>query len=66
MATHDLEAAVRFSDRLWLLGSHGEIAEGSPPELLENGVINRFFDKNNIILNREKIIFEKKLKNVNQ
>jgi len=66
MATHDLEAAVRFSDRLWLLGSHGEIAEGSPQELLENGVINRFFDKNNIILNREKIIFEKKLKNVNQ
>jgi len=59
MATHDLEAAVRFSDRLWLLGNHGEKAEGIPDVLLKNGTINSFFDKKDIVLNKEKMIFEK-------
>jgi iron complex transport system ATP-binding protein len=59
MATHDLEAAVRFSDRLWLLGNQGEKAEGAPAELLKNGTINKFFDKKGIVLNKEKMIFEK-------
>jgi len=58
-ATHDLEAALRFSDQLWLLGSEGKVASGKPMELLEKGIINSFFDKNSIILNTEKIIFEK-------
>ncbi len=58
-ATHDLEAAIRFSDQLWLLGNHGEVAKGDPKELLRNGVINSFFDKNDVTLNREKMIFEK-------
>lgn len=58
-ATHDLEAAIRFSDQLWLLGNHGEVAKGDPKELLKNGIINSFFDKNDVSLNREKLIFEK-------
>ena len=62
MATHDLEAAVRFSDGLWLLGGNGEKAVGAPGELLENGMLNRFFDKEDIVLNKEKMIFEKKSK----
>ena len=61
MATHDLEAAVRFADRLWLLGTHAETSEGTPDDLLQNGTINRFFDKSDIVLNKEKMIFEKKL-----
>lgn len=58
-ATHDLEAAIRFSDQLWLLGNHGDVAKGDPKELLKNGIINNFFDKNDVSLNREKLIFEK-------
>lgn len=60
MATHDLEVAVRFADELWLLGTNGEIARGTPEELLQNGTVNRFFDKEDIVLNREKMIFERK------
>lgn len=59
-ATHDLEAAIRFSDQLWLLGHHGEVDKGTPDELLKKGIINNFFDKNDVILNKEKLIFEKK------
>jgi iron complex transport system ATP-binding protein len=59
-ATHDMEAAIRFSDKLWLLGHHGEVDKGTPHELLKNGIINKFFDKNDFVLNREKLIFEKK------
>jgi len=58
-ATHDLEAALRFSDQLWLLGREGSVASGNPAALLEKGSINSFFDKDGIILNKEKIIFEK-------
>ncbi|MEE4259247.1 MAG: ABC transporter ATP-binding protein [Bacteroidales bacterium] len=61
-ATHDLEAALRFSDQLWLLGSEGKVASGKPEELLEKGIINSFFDKDDITLNKEKVIFEKKQK----
>ena len=61
-ATHDLASAIRFSDQVWLLGSNGQIAEGKPDELLENGVLNAFFDRKDIVLNRESIIFEKKSK----
>jgi len=60
IATHDLEAALRYSDELWLLGIDGEVDKGDPKELLNNGVINKFFDKDNIVLNKEKIRFEKK------
>jgi iron complex transport system ATP-binding protein len=59
MATHDLEAAVRFSDRLWLLGNQGEKEEGEPAVLLKDGTINKFFDKKDIVLNKEKMVFEK-------
>lgn len=65
VATHELEGAIRFSDELWLLGNSGEVAKGDPKDLLENGVINNFFDKENIILNKEKVIFEKKLNTTN-
>ena len=60
IATHDLEAALRYPDELWLLGIDGEVDKGDPKELLNNGVINKFFDKDNIVLNKEKIRFGKK------
>lgn len=62
-ATHDLEAAIRFSDQLWLLGNNGEVAKGNPRELLSKGIINSFFDKGDVILNKEKLLFEKNSNN---
>ncbi|MCB2209137.1 MAG: ABC transporter ATP-binding protein [Bacteroidetes bacterium] len=58
-ATHDLEAAIRFSDQLWLLGKDGKVAKGNPWELLSKGIMSSFFDKGDVILNTEKLRFEK-------
>jgi len=48
MATHDLDSALNYADRIWLLGTNGEWDEGKPDDLLNSGEINRFFDKENI------------------
>ena len=59
-ATHDLESAMRFADRLWLLGDREAFEEGSPAALSASGSINRFFDRDNVYFDREKVRFELK------
>ncbi len=41
-STHDLELAFRMADRLWLLSADG-LAEGTPQQLADTGIISRFF-----------------------
>lgn len=45
MATHDLDSALNYANRIWLLGTNGEWDEGHPEKLLKSGKINRFFDR---------------------
>ena len=52
MATHDLESAFRFADRLWLLGKEHAFEEGKPSELAEAGSLNRFFDHENVVFDK--------------
>lgn len=59
-ATHDLTMAVSYADRLWLLGSDGQIAEGEPDSLLQSGALNEIFDRKEIVLNKINMRFEKK------
>ncbi|RLD39988.1 MAG: ABC transporter ATP-binding protein [Bacteroidetes bacterium] len=59
LTTHDMEPALRFADKLWLLGTDGEFEEGEPRELIKNGSINRFFDNEEVVFNRETVRFEK-------
>ena len=58
MATHDLDAALLYADHLWLLGRNGEWTEGKPDQLVEEGIINDFFDQDNITFNKDIQRFE--------
>ncbi len=55
-STHDVELALHFADRLWLLQSDG-IVEGSPQGLASEGYIGRFFAKEGISFNAELMQF---------
>lgn len=43
LSTHDVEAALQLSDRLWLLSPQG-IQEGTPAELTRKGLLPHFFE----------------------
>jgi len=44
MATHELELSLKTADRLWLIDNHRKIIDGTPEELIANGVISATFD----------------------
>ncbi|GIV85157.1 MAG: hypothetical protein KatS3mg052_2164 [Candidatus Roseilinea sp.] len=43
LSTHDLELALRFADRLWLMGSDGAFVAGAPAEICRQGDLLRIF-----------------------
>jgi iron complex transport system ATP-binding protein len=61
LTTHDMEPALRFADKLWLLGTAGEFEEGEPQQLVQSGSINRFFDTEEVVFNKEALRFEKNI-----
>ena len=44
-SSHDLELALRISDKVWLMDGKGTMAVGAPEELVLEGEINRVFSK---------------------
>lgn len=50
MSTHDLEAALRTADRLWLL-TDGALKQGTPQELADSGAIERYIGRPDVTLN---------------
>jgi iron complex transport system ATP-binding protein len=60
LTTHDMEPALRFADKLWLLGNKGEFEEGEPQNLVNEGSINRFFDNEDVVFDGESKRFEKR------
>ena len=48
LSTHDLDLALRFADRLWILSSDGELAQGYPEELALNGQFAQAFASENL------------------
>lgn len=52
MSTHDLEAALRTADRMWILAD-GAITQGSPYELAERGDIERYIGRHDVRLDRQ-------------
>jgi iron complex transport system ATP-binding protein len=58
LATHDLDSALKYADRLWLIGKNGKSEIDEPKKLVDTGKINEFFDRNNIIFNVENQHFE--------
>jgi iron complex transport system ATP-binding protein len=43
LSTHDLDLALRFADRLWLMSSSGQLIEGTPESLALNGQFAKVF-----------------------
>lgn len=57
VATHDVETALRFADRMWLLRANG-ITEGTPPELAHSGEITRYFSAHAIRFDEAQMRFD--------
>ena len=52
VSTHDVEMALRFADRLWLI-CDGRLYEGSAQELAADGLLQRFIDGDGIVYDKE-------------
>lgn len=48
LSTHDLDLAIRTSDRLWLLGADGTIEAGAPEDCILSGALERIFSAENL------------------
>ncbi len=48
LSTHDLELALRFADRLWMLTAGGEWIQGPPESLVLDGSFDQVFASENL------------------
>lgn len=60
MTTHDIESALRYADDVWILGKNGEFETGKPEKVISAGLINKYFDNNEVTFNKSKLRFEKR------
>ncbi|MFT4901047.1 MAG: iron complex transport system ATP-binding protein [Lentimonas sp.] len=48
LSTHDLDLALRFADRLWVMTSQGQLIQGYPEALALSGEFAKVFASNNL------------------
>ena len=48
LSTHDLDLALRFADRLWMITTDGKLIQGYPEELAMSGEFARIFANENL------------------
>ncbi|OQX75137.1 MAG: hypothetical protein B6D64_12230 [Bacteroidetes bacterium 4484_276] len=48
LSTHDLNLALQFADKIWLMGSNKPIVTGVPEDLVLSGKFGSYFDHKNI------------------
>lgn len=53
LSTHDLEQALRFSDTVWLIAGEKSIECGSPEDLLLQGKLMSFFERDGIVFDNQ-------------
>ncbi len=58
LTTHDIDTALRYADKIWLLGKNRPFVEGVPEDLVLNGFIQKYFNHKNIIFNENNATFE--------
>lgn len=58
LTTHDTELALNSASNLWLLGKDKLFIKGHPDTLVENGMINKLFDKKGVVFNKSTRRFE--------
>ena len=49
LSTHDLELALQFADRIWLMGKNKNIETGVPEDLILNNHFKNFFERDGIV-----------------
>ena len=42
-SSHDLDLLLRHSDQLWVMGPHQPLRQGTPKELVDQGIIDDYF-----------------------
>ena len=60
MTTHDTEMALSNASSLWLLGPENGFYQGPVNKLINDGLINRIFDREGVTFNSSSLKFEKK------
>jgi len=48
LSTHDLEQALRFADKIWLLGKDQQVESGTPEDLILSDQFKKFFERKGI------------------
>ena len=52
VSTHDIELAIRFADKIWLL-SDGVMHEGCVADLYDSGALQRFINSDGVVYDKE-------------
>ena len=52
LSTHDLELALNYADRLWLLGCDGQLHQGNTAELIEADCFPQAFGETTVDWNQ--------------
>ena len=62
LSTHDIETALRISDRIWLLEESKGLITGIPEDLCKEGYIDDFFVTDGVFFDKEQCSFHLKYK----
>lgn len=58
MTTHDIESALAYADEVWVLGKNGEFDTAKPKAMVENGIINKYFDNKEVVFEPSSLRFK--------
>ena len=58
MSTHDMELALKYSDKLWLMPKNGELSVGAPEDLVLKGTFAKAFESEGIHFDMQKGAFQ--------
>lgn len=47
-STHDLDIAIKYADKIWIINQKGKIVSGSPEDLILNDELSFIFDDENV------------------
>ncbi len=62
ITTHDIDIALKYADKIWLLGKGKPFVAGIPEDLVLEGFIGKYFNRKDIVFNEYGAVFEKKRK----
>lgn len=57
LSTHDIQQALQLADRLWLLSPANGLKSGATEDMVLEGEMQRFFDRDGIVFDRQRNYF---------